>query len=279
VREWFKKSILSGIVRIWRHWLTRTILLLALGLPTCIVLILAIILPATYDPFGELPNPPVAVDKTAESGAEPISPELLEKINLLQLDEAYWQARSNLAKNRTIQLSIDLRDSVVALDINGVTVHQSKIHRCNISRVLTQIRPHGRLLPWLKDGFVLQKELATLPKAPIRIKEAPKDTIEANAASNNEIVIENRDVHFTWHFDRQLTVLVEQVQPPSFKGWLRKMKYTFQRNFGMASETVRTLAQLKIPRHRLVIELELPGDDAKAIYRALPEKAGLALRL
>lgn len=243
-----------------------------------IVLGLAVIIPITEDPFGQLPNQ--ATNVPAVSDPEPpVEPELLEKFNILKLDEAYWQARINLAKSLTIQLVIDLRDSLVALDINGVTVHQAKIHRCEVSRVLRQMRTSGRLIPWLQNGFTLQQELATLPKAPIRVKEAPKDTIEAMAAASDEIVLENRDVHFTWHFDRHLTILVEQVQPPSFKGRLSKLWYTLQRNWGMVHETLQALAKFEKPRHRFIIEIELPGEDAKAIYRALPEKAGLALRL
>ena len=158
-------------------------------------------------------------------------------------------------------------------------MHQAKIHRFKISRAIKRMRSEGRLPLWLVNGFTLQKELATLPKAPIRIKEAPKDTIEANEISGEELEIETRDVHFTWHFDRQLTVLVEQVQTPTFVGRLRKTWYNLRRGFSSAGGTLLSLAQMKLPRHRLWIELELPRDDAKAIYRALPENAGLALKL
>lgn len=278
IRNWFQKSIWGFFKQTWQQKPARILFLLALALPMAIVLGLTVILPITEDPFGQLPNSEATVPATSDTGGS-VEPELLEKFNLLKMEEAYWQARLNLAKSRTIQLVIDLRDSLVALEINGVTVHQAKIHQCEVSRVLRQMRTTGRLIPWLQNGFTLQQELATLPKAPIRVKEAPKDTIEAMAAASDEIVLENRDVHFTWHFDRHLTVLVEQVQPPSFKGRLSKLWYTLQRNWGMVSETIRALSHFEKPRHRFIIEIELPGDDAKAIYRALPEKAGLALRL
>ncbi len=256
---------------------TRMIFLTAMILPASVMFVLTVLLPAGRAPFDEITNPNT-VNAVAQNG-EALPPELVEKYAALKVDEAYWQARLKLAKSDAIQLAIDLRDSVVSLDIRGVPVHQAKIHKFKISRAVKRLRSERRLHSWLTNGFTLQKELATLPKAPIRIKEAPRDTIEASETSGEELEIETHDVHFTWHFDRQLTVFVEQVQMPSFTGIFSKGWYNFRRSLGGAGEAILSLVQLKIPRHRLWIELELSRDDAKAIYRALPKHAGLALRL
>lgn len=285
--NWLRGRLAEGytfVGQVWQYRTTRVILILAVALPVIAVFVLTVVLPATYPAFDEvLENPKLETRaKTADAPlneTESIPPELPEKIAALKSEEAYWQARLKLAKTNAIQLSIDLRDSVISLDIRGVSVHQAKIPRFKISRAIKRMRAEGRLHPWLVNGFTLQKELATLPKAPIHIKEAPKDTIEANETSGEELEVENRDVHFTWHFDRQLTVLVEQAQTPSFMGMFRKIWYNLRRSFGSARETVLSLAQMRPPHHQLWIELELPRDDAKAIYRALPENAGLALRL
>jgi hypothetical protein len=39
------------------------------------------------------------------------------------------------------------------------------------------------------------------------------------------------------------------------------------------------MLHLQLPQHRIWIEIELSREDAKAIYRALSSRAGLALRL
>ncbi len=284
VNGWFAQAIQPFFARLWQHRKTRIFFILALGLPTIIVLVLTVVLPATYAPFDDVTEnlnteTSAKAADTVVKETEPIPPDLLQKNAILKSEEAYWQARLKLAKTDAMQLSIDLRDSVVSLDFRGVSIQSTKIHRFRVSRAIKRLQATGRLHPWLVNGFTLQKELATLPKAPIRIKEAPKDTIEANETSGEELEIENSDVHFTWHFDRQLTVLVEQAQTPTFVGRFSKIWYNLRRGSDSAGETLFNLLQLKLPRHRLWIELELPRDDAKAIYRALPENAALALRL
>jgi len=284
VNGWFAQAIQPFFARLWQHRKTRIFFILALGLPTIIVLVLTVVLPATYAPFDDVTEnlnteTSAKAADTVVKETEPIPPDLLQKNAILKSEEAYWQARLKLAKTDAMQLSIDLRDSVVSLDFRGVSIQSTKIHRFRVSRAIKRLQATGRLHPWLVNGFTLQKELATLPKAPIRIKEAPKDTIEANETSGEELEIENSDVHFTWHFDRQLTVLVEQAQTPTFVGRFSKIWYNLRRGSDSAGETLFNLLQLKLPRHRLWIELELPREDAKAIYRALPENAALALRL
>jgi hypothetical protein len=276
-RERFSGGLRPFFEQVRQQRQTRMIFLTAMILPASVVFVLTVLLPAARTPFDEITHPNT-IDAVAQNG-EALPPALVEKYAALKVDAAYWQARLKLAKSNAIQLAIDLRDSVVSLDIRGVSVHQAKIHKFKISRAVKRLQSQKRLHAWLTNGFTLQKEMATLPKAPIRIKEAPRDTIEASESSGEELEIENRDVHFTWHFDRQLTVFVEQVQMPSFTGMLSKGWYNFRRSLGGAGEAILSLAQLKIPRHRLWIELELPRDDAKAIYRALPKHAGLALRL
>jgi hypothetical protein len=263
---------------------TKFIFISATLFPVLLILVFTVLLPALAEPLDQIiledasDSRKTPIEKQA---AEPSPPplELIQKMSEFKTAETYWQARLKLAKTKSINLSIDLADSTVGLDINGVTVRRCKIHRFDMSSAIAHLKSRGRLHFWLANGFLLQEELATLPKAPIRVKVAPKDTIEASEAAGEALPIENRDVHFTWHFDRQLTVLVEQVQTPSFSGWLSKLWYGFRRSFGAASQVLIDLGHLRLPQHRLWIELELTREDAKAIYRALPENAGLALRL
>lgn len=252
--------------------------------PAFLIFLLVVVLPVTVNPFAESAGENFRDDAepSSDSTAAEISPgrrELLEKIVALEIEEAFWQARQRLAKSDSINLSVDLADSVVRLEVKGVPVRICKIHRYNCSDAVNHLRGRGRLAHWLSAPFILQKELATLPKAPIKIKEAPKDTIEASESTGEELPVEQRDVHFTLHFDRNLTIVVAQIQTPSFRGWLRKIFYGLRRSAGTAGEALFALARLKLPQHRIEIELELTREDAKAIYRALPPNSGLALRL
>ncbi|MDZ7303793.1 MAG: hypothetical protein ONB44_16790 [candidate division KSB1 bacterium] len=247
-------------------------------------MLLTVVLPVLNNPFEE--STEENLKENFEATTDSTSLEILagrrevaEKIASLEIDEAFWLARLQLAKKDSICLSVDLVDSIASLEVKGVTMRRCKILRHRTSGLAQRLRAQGRLHEWLSTPFILQKELATLPKAPIRIKEAPKDTIEANEAKGEVLPIEHRDVQFTLHFNRNLTLAVEQAQKSSFPGRLRKMWYQVRRILGTAIEAVVALAHLQLPQHRFLIEIELSREDAKAIYRALPQRAGLALRL
>ncbi|MGH7597917.1 MAG: hypothetical protein ACREOI_16330 [bacterium] len=256
----------------------------SLLIPLLIVWVSTVLLPVVANPFEETASdePKESIVPATDSMFAEISTkrrELAQKMATLEIDQAFWEARLQLAKGDSISLSVDLMDSVASLEVKGVSMRHCKILRYRGSGVIKRLRAQGRLQPWLSTPFFLEKELATLPKAPIRIKEAPKDTIEASESKGQDLPIEHGDAEFTLHFDRSLTLVVEQAQPPSFKGRLREFWYDLRRIFGDAGGAIVALLHLQLPQHRIWIEIELSREDAKAIYRALPSRAGLALRL
>ncbi|MCI0690661.1 hypothetical protein L0337_01495 [candidate division KSB1 bacterium] len=262
----------------------QVVFFVSLLVPVALVFVLTVMLPVGANPFAESAEeePKESAEPLADSILTEISTErreLAEKMATLEIDQAFWQTRLQLANGDSISLSVDLIDSVASLEVKGVPMRQCKILRYRRSGVIKRLRAQGRLQPWLSKPFVVQKELATLLKAPIRIKEAPKDTIEASESKGQDLPIEHRDAEFTLHFDRSLTLVVEQAQPPSFKGRLRRIWYDMRRVFGDAGSALVALLHLQLPQHRIWIEIELSREDAKAIYRALPSRAGLALRL
>jgi hypothetical protein len=256
----------------------------SLLLPPLLVFALTVILPAVANPFEEpageeiikrvaLPTDSALAEIFAERR------ELALKMASLQIDQAFWQARLQLAKGDSISLAVDLIDSVASLEAKGVVMRRCEILRYRSSGLTRRWRSQGRLHQWLASPFMLEKELATLPKAPIRIKEAPRDTIEASESKGEDLPIEQRDAEFTLHFDRNLSLFVEQAQAPSFRGRWREFWYNVHRTFGAAEDALVDLLLFRPPQHRIWIEIELSREDAKAIYRALPHRAGLALRL
>jgi hypothetical protein len=248
------------------------------------IIVVAVILPVAQNPFEastEETNPDGLEALPDSTPAEIVTgrQELAKKMAALEIDQAFFLVRSQLSKNDSICLAVDLIDSVAHLEVKGVAMRRCKILRYRSSGLAKRLRSQGRLHQWLAAPFILQEQLATLPKAPIRIKEAPRDTIEASESKGEDLPIEQRDAEFTLHFDRNLTLSVEQAQPPSFSGRLRELWYDLRRNFNEARDAVAALMHLQLPQHRLWIEIELSREDAKAIYRALPTQAGLALRL
>jgi hypothetical protein len=214
------------------------------------------------------------------SGSAAPTRELAEQMDALRLEETYANALLELAKKDSIMLSIDLRDSLAILMIKGVPVRKCHISSFSMSQAIPHVARIDSLHTWLFPPFQLLNETATITKAPIRIMDAPKDTIEAEAMAGQEIPIENNDVHFTMQFNRNLTVMFEQEQPPSNTGeYKKKFAFVMERIFAEARTTIKNLKRKKLPEHKLWIQLSVSREDAKAIYRAIPVKLQMALRL
>ncbi len=248
------------------------------------IFVIAVVLPVARNPFEASVESEALETSEALPDSTPAEivtgrRELAQKMAALEINQAFLQTRLELSRQDSICLIVDLLDSTASLEVRGVPMRRCKILRSRSSGLARRLRNQGRLHQWLAAPFILQEQLATLPKAPIRIKEAPKDTIEASESKGEDLPIEQRDAEFTLHFDRNLTLSVEQAQPPSFSGRLRELWYDLRRNFNEARDAVTALMHLQLPQHRLWIEIELSREDAKAIYRALPTQAGLALRL
>lgn len=256
--------------------------------PALLVATYLVILPVANNPFeaeaeitpeeveeqsAEAADAAVVLDSAQTQELQSLSERLLD----LDIRRAYSLSRWELSKGDSISLSLNLRDSLASLEMKGTPIRQCRILRFEVSRALKRLQAKGRLHEWSATPFKLQSDLATLPKAPVRVVTAPKDTLEAQARAQEEIPLEKNAVHFTLDFDRNLTLAIVQAQDLTFEGRLKKWSYEWKRSWAAAKEAVQALTRSELPEHRMLIELELSQEDAKAIYRALPRQAGLAL--
>jgi hypothetical protein len=128
-------------------------------------------------------------------------------------ERAFEKNRLSLAEKDSIYMVLDLPDSLVILEIKGVTVKKTKILEMEVSNRFAII-PHENLLPWISEPFILTHDLSTIPKSPIVVKQAPKDTIEAAKTSSAPRPPDSTGVFYTFYFDRNLLIEVEQANPP-----------------------------------------------------------------
>jgi len=265
-----------------RHPVAGVFLLLFILLPALLLLVFAVILPVLKNPYEKFTAAAAEeeIKASSEAGA-PVdttaSSDLRKRLINLETATAFWQARMQLAKGDSIGLVVNLKDSVVNLEVKGVPMRVCRIHGYRIGSALRRLRARGRLQSWLVTPFTLQKDLATLPRAPVRVVEAPADTIEAQRRPASEVQLEKRDVHYTLEFDRDLVIAIEQAQGSSFQGWWEKIWYKTRRTLASTQEAVASFRRGELPKHRMLIEMELAQEDARAIYRALPHRAAMAL--
>ncbi len=224
-------------------------------------------------------KPKAGVERPATESRDSAAREKDEQLSSLRRDEAFWNARVELAKLEAIGLAVDLVDSVASLDIRGVPVRSCKIHRIQVSRAIRLMENRSDWRSRLSKPLVVQREEATIPKEPIRVTEAPKDTIEAMKIAAQPVPADTLDVFFTFYFDGNLALSVRQFEKPSREGSKRASRLRLKEDYEQAKKAVLAVVHSKLPQHQMRIEVAVSQEDAKAIYRALGPKAKLALRL
>jgi hypothetical protein len=206
--------------------------------------------------------------------------ESAKKMVILLAEEAYLNSFYKLSQQDSIALSIDLQDSLVNIVIKGVPVRKAHLKHFRKSFAIRHFKAQDSLYNWLYPPFIVEHEFATISKSPIRILKAPKDSNEARVYAQEETKpIEEKDVHFTLQCSRGLIVRFEQTQGIDVEGWREKWKFEMEQIFEQARLTLKALSRGELPQDQLWIELTVNPEDAKALFRALPKKAGIALRL
>lgn len=195
------------------------------------------------------------------------------RLDSLQRRHAFLAARLDLAARNAIGLSVDLADRVVQVEIGGVPVRRCAIQRVQMGPASAQAM-FPRVAPRL---FTLERAIATIPHSPVRVVTAPKDSIEAAARPPLDVTTETHDTHVLLYFDQGLTLKIEQ-SPSSVAEGIRGTLFDAKARLHTAGDVVVSLLHGRLPEHELRIEVELSGDDARAVYRALPPDARLALR-
>jgi hypothetical protein len=231
-----------------------------------------------------------SLTKPAAALAEKISASTLTNLQQVPAGESpeftdliiardFWKNRLKMAKKDSICLAVDLPESLISIDIKGVSVRACKIQGYEISPVLRYAKEKGVLNSWFADSFFLQDYWATLPKAPIKVKEAPADTNEAKEMVDANPPIEKQDVRFILQFNRNLIIQVDQTEAFVFTGWFEKHFRNLQFRLEKGFEFIYTLVKLKWPEPELRIKIKLSQADAKAIFRAIPQHTEAVIRL
>jgi len=219
--------------------------------------------------------------ESAHKGSVNLSGEQLAEVKRiidLETEKAYQSSRLYLSEKDSVYFILSIPDSAIILEIKGVPVRINKILEIEISNRF-QLINHENLLPWLSEPFTLEGDISTIPKSPIVIKQAPKDTVEAAKTSTAPAPPDSTDVYYTLYFDRNLVIEIEQINPLE-KGNLEKVKdYKKTKRNESRRSVIETLKNPQQANEPLKIKLVLSDSDAKAIFRAIPAQSHLILRL
>ncbi|MBN2596266.1 hypothetical protein [Labilibaculum sp.] len=192
-------------------------------------------------------------------------------------EKVFLETRFQMSKADSISLSINLKDSILQLELKGVVIKSTKITDFEVDQFLYQLKPATYQHLFGRQSQV-KSYSSTISKVPIVVKKAPKDTTEAQALSVKIDSVKSEVVHWMLKLDKEIILKIEGSDPYfrshwwiGQKFWLREDMNSFK-NF---KETIR----FKVPEYYPEIRLVISESDAKAIYRALPAKPLVGIRL
>lgn len=203
--------------------------------------------------------------------------EQISKIRSAEHLEAVLRANLSLSKTDSIALLIDLKDSLAVLSFKGIALFESKISFIQKNNGLK------RLPTLLRDSLfsgpmLVREEIVTIEKFPIVIKKAPKDTTEANLASAAPVLPTQSDVFIFFAFDKNIIVEIRQQETDLVGSHKSIRQYRNQKANWIREKNINSLAHPENPSYFYCIEIEVPREDARSIYRALPIKPYVVVR-
>ena len=192
---------------------------------------------------------------------------------------ACMESRVTLAVTETIGLVISLADSLVMLEINGISLHTVRTGKYDRSRVFDALSCQA-YQALFSTPLRVEGHRSTIIKEPVVIRKAPRDTVEAAMTSNLPEMPPARPEHVKLSLSHGFTVYLHRdgsekgrEHPPLFSG------FSLAERIRQACAYIPALAFFHIPEYHPSITLYLPGKDIITIYRALPEHARVVVRI
>ena len=193
--------------------------------------------------------------------------------------KAFLQQELQLARDDSIGLSIECVDSAAVLQIKGVHLRCAHIANIRINLPLRYLQKRYRATAFPDDIFRLRDQWSTIPKNPIKVRKAPADSIQAGSIQSEPRQEEPTDVYCMLVFDRRLIIEMRQKEPMALRAAAKIGWYHFRFGLHSFADVASSLVRRRLPESWHVLRIDVSREDAQAIYRALPSKAGLALRL
>jgi hypothetical protein len=189
----------------------------------------------------------------------------------LQKEKAFLQARIKMAESDSICLSLNLKDSIAALEINGAPVYSAHISRIGLSGIFKKVNEHA-ITGMLSAPLEVRESFATIKKEPILIKMAPKDTIEANVPNVLPDTSSFEPVNFILVMNNGFKLYVYQEEEKKASDRRSLFLFDLKDRLRYAKAAFRNIITFKTPEYQPYIKIRLPKDNAKIIYRAIPRK-------
>lgn len=217
--------------------------------------------------------------QTQAQGSPQINSSLLPQLK----EKAWIESRLKMASGDSIGLSIDLESHVIQLELKGVVVMSSKIRDFSISGFFRKM--DGNVyFSMFGSPLTIQHFKSSIAKNPLKVVQAPKDTIAAAAAVDAAIKKDSlldENVFWTVMFDRDFELNIQGIDSISESRSKYKLGkgFEFNRDLKNIVKSFDHIWKFSKPVYTPEILISIPENEAKAILRALPSKALVTIRI
>jgi hypothetical protein len=184
--------------------------------------------------------------------------------------EVYWlEQQLILANSDSISLAVNLSDSVVFIQLRGMDLFHAKILKQFPGQFLNSMNQEA-FRQWGKVSEI-QSESANVPRKPIKKVKAPMNGISQPAKKNGRI----RNPKLIWHFTtgNNMRVVITGVKMTSDSVFVINPRTDI-----MQYRAHEFFSEIIPSEYAPSLYLWLNDKDAKAIYRAVPEKGKVLFR-
>jgi len=261
---------------------------LRFNLAGIIVLILALLIPIAITAFITIYLPVKQIHKEAVDSSDTLFTDRsdLPKENLaslnhlynLQKDEAFLKAKQKYLNSDSVIMILDLVDSIISLEIRGVSVLESPIMEMEITKAFKKLDA-SEILALMQVPLTLEGRNGTIDAVPIVVKEAPKDTAEANSETVEYLNPKMEDVYVTMDFSRDFLIYLEQFEPPTPEDISANIEYQEYIRNEQYQLSLAALKSFRAPVHPMWLRIKIHREDARSVFRALPENGKMIVRL
>jgi hypothetical protein len=192
---------------------------------------------------------------------------------------AYLNAQDRLAVSDSVGVCLNMRDSIVSLRIKGVEVRRIKIRACVVSPFFKRANQEA-LYSALATPLVVTNIDATLAKDPLKVKVAPKDTLEFQATAQEKPDTNDFEaVFYKLETDKKIQLIVAQAEDTIKTDRKAHFYFDFNDRVTHAKADVKAITSLKTPDYTPFIKIWVPKSEAKIIFYAIPTRGMIALTL
>lgn len=193
--------------------------------------------------------------------------ELLKEKGLLS-------SQVKLARNDFIGLFLNLPDSVAQLMIKGVAVRSISLRKIGLPSLFSRTSQEA-LYEWLSEPVVTKTLKATIAKEPVNVVQAPKDSSDVVPSLKPDTT--NREpVFFILDSDRGLRLYFYQTErggQDSRAAFAFEWAYRWQE----VRQNLRSLFTFQVPPYVPTLRIGISKEDARVLYRALPERGRIVI--